>query len=78
MNLLIFDYLRISFGCAGSSLHLCELSPVAVSGGYSLLPGRASHHSDLLQGTGHSRLGFGSCGAQAQQLWFVGSRAQTL
>ena len=33
MNLLIFDYLRISFGCAGSSLHLCELSPVAVSWG---------------------------------------------
>ena len=58
MNLLIFNYLRISFGCVGSSLHLCELSLVAVSGGYSLLAGQASHCSDLP-----------CCRTQAQVMW---------
>ena len=54
------------------------LSLVAAVGGYSLLwcAGFSLQWLLLLQSTGSRRMGFSSCGMQAQQLWLAGSRAQ--
>ena len=71
-NLFIFI-----LGCVGSLL-LRRLSLVAASGGYSLLrcAGFSLRWLLLLQSMGSRRAGFSSCGAWAQWLWLVGSRAQ--
>ena len=53
-------------------------SLVAASGGYSSLRcvGFSLWWLLLLQSSGSRCTGFSSCGTQAQQLWFAGSRAQ--
>ena len=72
LNLFIYFWLRWVFIAA------CGLSPVAASGGYSLLrcAGFSLQWLLLLQSLGSRRMGFSSCGSQAQQLWLAGSRAQ--
>ena len=54
------------------------LSLVAASRGYSSLwcTGFSSRWLLLLWSTGSRRVGFSSCGTQAQYLWLSGSRAQ--
>ena len=56
----------------------CGLSLVGASGGYSSLqcPGFSLTWFLFLRSTGSRCTGFRSCGAQAQQLRLVGSRAQ--
>ena len=63
-NLLIFFFFFYLLFCAGSSL--LAISPVAVSKGHS------SCRSQALEGVGSS-----SCSTWAQQLRFLGPRAQT-
>ena len=54
------------------------LSLVSWSGGYSSFwcAGFSLRWLLFLRSTGSRRVGFGSCGTWAQQLWLVGSRAQ--
>ena len=70
-----FIYLFI-FGCVGSSLlhagFLWGLRSSLRCAGFSLW------WLLLLQSTGSRLTGFSSCGAQAQQLWLVGSRERRL
>ena len=52
----------------------CGLSLVVASGGYSLLQcvGFSLRWLLLLWSTGSRRVGFSSCGSQAQYLWLTG------
>ena len=77
----LFVFNLFIFGCVGSSLlsmGFLQLQREVGSGGYSLLwcVGFSWWWLLLLQSTGSRHAGFSSCGAQAQQLWLVGSRAQ--
>ena len=56
----------------------CSLSLLAASRGYSSLrcTGFSLRWLLLWWSTGSRHVGFGSCGACAQQLWLAGSRAQ--
>ena len=67
LNLFIYFYLFIVFGCIGSSLLCAAFSLVAASGGYSSLwcAGFSLQWLLLLQSTGSRRVGFSSCGAWA-------------
>ena len=66
-HFIIFLNLFI-FGCIGSSLLRAGLSLVAASGGYSSLryAGFSLQWLLLLRNTGSRRMGFSSCGTQAQ------------
>ena len=61
-------YLLFIFGCVGSSLLRAGFSLVVVSRGYSSLwcVGFSLRWLLLLRSTGSRRVGFSSCGTQAQ------------
>ena len=69
--LFYFWLLRVFVAARGLSL-------VVASGGYSSLwcAGFSLQWLLLLRSTGSRRMGFSSCGAQAQLLWLAGSKAQ--
>ena len=71
--LILFIYLFI-FGCIGSSWQHAGLSLVAASRGYSSLQctGFSLQWLLLLWSTDSRRVGFSSCGMQAQYLWRTG------
>ena len=71
-------FVYFNFGCVGFLLLHVGFSPVAASGGYSSLrcAGFSLWWPLPLRTTGSRYVGFSSCGTRAQQLWFVGSRAQ--
>ena len=73
-----FIYLYIYFWLYQVFVAVCRLSLVAASRGYSLLwcTDFSLQWLLLLWSMGSRRMGFSSCGMQAQQLWLTGSRAQ--
>ena len=75
---LVFIYLFIYFWLPWVFVAARGLSPVVASGATPRCGARGSHWGGpcCCRARAPGRMGFSSCGTQAQQLWLVGSRAQ--